>query len=87
MKHFLLMYLNPSSSGSQLSKCVSRVTAMKDIIMGMAPRYMRMEYCTPLSQTSKNIVSGMVRLSDRVARRDEVRKQPLKKSKQFYLYN
>lgn len=52
---------------------------MKEKIMGIAPRYMRMEYCTPLSQTSTNIVSGIVKLSDRVASRDEVRKQPLQK--------
>ena len=50
---------------------------MKESIIGTAPRYIRMEYCTPFSHTSKNIVSGIVRLRDRVASRDEVRKQPL----------
>lgn len=66
-----------------MSKWVSRVTPMKESIMGIAPRYMRMEYCTPFSQTSKNIVSGIVRLKDRVARRDEVKKQPLQKVNKF----
>ena len=50
---------------------------MKESSIGTAPRYIRMEYCTPLSQTSRNIVSGIVRLRERVASRDEVRKQPL----------
>lgn len=59
---------------------------MKDRNMGTAPRYMRREYCTPFSHTSKIIVRGIVRLRDRVAMRDEVRKQPLWKIEN-HLYN